>query len=74
MNVIIEINGVRHRMVETERICFCDGAIGTDKCSLLPYCIGAKHSSSDVSLMKFCLMFPHKGYAHFEECTNNEQQ
>lgn len=66
MKVVIEIDGVRHRMVETENVCFCDGAMGTAKCSLLCHCTGANACASQANILKFCNMFPHKKYAHFE--------
>lgn len=73
MNVIIEIDGVRHRMVESDGVCFCDGAMNTAVCSLRPYCIGANQCTSEASIMKFCLMFPHKGRtAYFQRVKKHD--
>ena len=67
MSILIEIDNVRHKLIETDDVVYCNGACNTCGCSLVDECPGANSQSSIVGLLKFCSMFKiSKPYAHFE--------
>lgn len=66
MEVTIEIDGVKHRMVESGMLTYCEGDQGgAGACSLRHICQGAHPTTAQEAVMKFCLMFPHEGCVRF---------
>ena len=66
MEVVIEIDGVRHKLVETDDVVYCNGACGiATSCSLRHVCIA--YSRDTKYSTRLCDNFPReKTYSHFE--------